>query len=75
VPGALAPPAPHLQTSPYLDLRAFREQEDEVLGTYGWVDKERGVVRIPIDEAMRLLVSRGVRAPTPPAPTGAEGSK
>ena len=72
-PGVLAPPAPHLQPSPAVDLQAFREQEDRILGTYGWVDKERQVVRIPIEEAMRLLVSRG-RPPTAPPPSVAFGA-
>src|SRR5262249_10127123 len=68
----LAPPPPHLQTGPALDLSAFREQEDRILGTYGWVDKEKEVVRIPIEDAMRLVVSRGVgpRAAPSPAPGG-----
>ena len=26
-----------------------------MLSSYGWVDRRRGIVRIPIDEAMRLL--------------------
>ena len=32
---------------------------NSVLGTYGWVDKDAGVVRIPIDEAMRITVRAG----------------
>jgi hypothetical protein len=80
-PGALAPPAPRLQSNPVLDLRAFREQEDRILGTYGWVDEERQVVRIPIEEAMRLLALRGIPpvAPRPgtakPAAKAAGGEK
>jgi hypothetical protein len=67
----LAPPPPLLQTGPPLDLRAFREQEDHILGTYGWVDKEKEAVRIPIEEAMRLVVTRGVGPLAPsPAPGG-----
>jgi hypothetical protein len=38
------------------DLAARRAQEDSLLATYGWVDSEKGVVRIPIDEAMKLVV-------------------
>ncbi len=75
-PGVLAPPAPHLQPRPALDLQAFRAQEDKILGTYAWVDEERGVVRIPIEEAMRLLVSRGIGAAAPkPAPSPAQGAR
>ena len=39
------------------DLRAA---EDAILDRYGWVDKNAGVVRIPIDEAMKLTVERGI---------------
>jgi hypothetical protein len=65
-PEAMTVPLPNLQTLPTLDLTAFRAREDSVLHSYGWVDKEAGVVRIPIEEAMRLLVERGM--PVVPAP-------
>ena len=64
----LAPPPPLLQTGPPLDLRTFRDQEDGILRSYGWVDKEKDVVRIPIEEAMRLVVSRGVGPLAAPSP-------
>ena len=54
------PPEPRLQTNPREDLRALREREDAVLNSYGWVDKTAGVVRIPIDEAIKLTVQRGL---------------
>src|SRR6476620_10829026 len=53
------PPEPRLQTNPREERRDLQAQEDAVLGSYGLVDKERGVVRIPIDEAMKLIVQRG----------------
>ena len=57
------PPEPRLQTNPRQDLLDLRAGEDAVLNTYGWVDKTDGVVRIPIDEAMRLTVAaRAARA-------------
>ncbi|MEP7307753.1 MAG: hypothetical protein ABJA98_19805 [Acidobacteriota bacterium] len=56
------PPEPRLQTDPRGDLRDLRTHEDSVLGTYGWVDKAAGVVRIPIDEAMRITAQRGLPA-------------
>jgi hypothetical protein len=37
-------------------LKALRVREEEQLNSYGWVDEERGVVRIPIEQAMGLLV-------------------
>jgi hypothetical protein len=65
-PAALEPPAPHLQVTPERELAAFRAQEDAILGSYAWVDKDRGVVRIPIDEALRIVAQRGL--PTFPIP-------
>jgi len=70
-PEVMTVPPPNLQTLPTLDLQAFRAREDSVLHSYGWVDKEAGVVRIPIEEAMRLLVERGLATPAP-APVSPE---
>jgi hypothetical protein len=53
------PPEPRLQNTPLADYREFRAREDRVLSSYGWVDKEKGTVRIPIERAMELLVERG----------------
>jgi hypothetical protein len=50
-----APPEPRLQTSPPDDLKAFRAAEDARLETYGWVDRQAGIVRIPIERAMELV--------------------
>ena len=47
----------------------FRQHENAVLDQYGWVNKETGVVRLPIADAMKLAVERGlpVRAQQPAA--------
>ena len=60
--GDRLPPEPRLQTNPREDLRTLRAKEDELLGSYGWVDKNAGVVRIPIEDAMKLTVERGLPA-------------
>lgn len=52
------PPEPRLQTAPSAELRRMREHEEAVLSSYGWVDRDRGVARIPIERAMDLLVER-----------------
>ena len=62
--GQRVPPEPRLQTDPRQDLANLRAKEDEQLGSYGWVDKNAGVVRIPIDAAMRLTLERGLPART-----------
>jgi hypothetical protein len=54
------PPEPRLQQTPALDLKAMRAAEDQLLTSYGWVDRQKGVVRIPIDRAIGLLAQRGL---------------
>ncbi|GIW40243.1 MAG: hypothetical protein KatS3mg076_0820 [Candidatus Binatia bacterium] len=51
------PPEPRLQPEPIRDLEELRRAEDELLGTYGWVDRERGIVRIPVERAMELVLA------------------
>lgn len=56
------PPTPRLQTQPFKDVYLLRQSERRTLQTYGWVDRENGIVRVPIREAMRLAVERGLPA-------------
>jgi hypothetical protein len=58
------PPAPRLQAEPVKDLNQLRATEDRILNSYGWVDRANGVVRIPIDRAIDLIVTNGL----PPKP-------
>jgi len=60
--GQRVPPEPRLQTNPREDLRELREAEDRILTTYGWVDRNAGAVRIPIEQAMKVVVQRGLPA-------------
>ena len=65
-------PEPRLQVAPQDDLATFRAREDEELKTYEWVDRKAGVVRIPIEKAMDLLVRKGLPVrgdPNAPKPT------
>jgi hypothetical protein len=41
-------------------MRELRARQELLLNGYGWVDREKGVARIPIDEAMRIVVERGL---------------
>ena len=52
-------PGPGLQFNSPDELQKLRAREDELLGTAEWIDRERGVARIPIEEAMRIVVERG----------------
>lgn len=57
-------------------LRQLRTHEKQVLEHYGWVDKNQGIVRLPITRAMELLAEQPARiapsgaAPIAPAPAG-----
>jgi hypothetical protein len=53
--GPREPPAPRLQADPHADLEALRARDGRILGTYGWVDRDAGIARIPIARAMELL--------------------
>jgi len=53
------PPGPRLQTDPEGELEAMRHEMAQRLGSYGWVDEGAGIVHLPIDKAMALLVERG----------------
>jgi len=54
------PPEPRLQIDPRDDLSNMRQAEEQVLNSYSWVDRNGGIVRIPIDQAMKLIVERGL---------------
>jgi hypothetical protein len=62
-------PNPKLEEDERGQLNGIRQQEDETLYSYGWIDEKAGTVRIPIDRAMELTVQRGL----PVRPQGAVG--
>lgn len=57
-PPAQVPEDPRLQLSPAFELRQHRERERQILSTYGWINRSRGVVRIPIEKAMEQEARR-----------------
>ncbi len=62
--GLKEPPAPRLQTAPLKDLQDLRARDAAALHAYAWVDREAGVVRIPIARAIEVLAERGLPART-----------
>lgn len=46
-----------IYAEPQLDVKMVKAQQLELLASYGWVDREKGVVRIPIDRAMEMVVA------------------
>ncbi len=52
------PPEPRLQVRPIRDLRELHEAENNILDHYGWIDRNAGVVRIPIARAIEVLAEK-----------------
>jgi hypothetical protein len=67
-------PQPQLQQTPVLDLRAIRAEEDQVLNSYAWMDQAKGVVRIPISQAIDILAKRGLPSRPQPGVQSAAGN-
>jgi hypothetical protein len=53
-------PQPELEVHPGAGLARLRRAEETDLNTYGWVDRNSGIVRVPIDRGMQLLLQRGL---------------
>jgi hypothetical protein len=60
-------PQPRLQTLPVPDLAEYRAAEQKRLESYNWIDKEKGIVSVPIEEAKKKFLEQ-VKA------TGIEGA-
>jgi hypothetical protein len=80
-------PNPKLEEDERGQLNNVRLKEEETLASYGYIDKNAGTVRIPIDRAMDLIAQRGLpvrsqsatgeapAAPSKPAPETKKGPK
>lgn len=63
------PPEPRLQIDPTVDMDAYRAREQALLSSYGWSDREAATARIPIDRAIDLYTTGGLRAALTLRPT------
>lgn len=68
-PRRFGAPAPLLQTAPQVERANYFAEKARLTGSYGWVDRQAGIARIPVDEAMRLLAARAATN-KPAAPAG-----
>lgn len=72
--GAL-PPEPRLEVEPGRLLQRQRAIDEALLNSYGWLDRELGIVRIPVARAMEVLAERGLPVRRQPAaPEGDMGT-
>lgn len=56
------PLSPQLQVHPHQDLQNYCAVQQREVTTYGWVDQQGGVIRVPIDRAMDMVLARGLPA-------------
>ncbi|MGI8922556.1 MAG: hypothetical protein ACR2HJ_00715 [Fimbriimonadales bacterium] len=54
------PVAPVLQPEPGIDMAKFKVSEQGRADHYGWVDKEKGIVHIPIERAIEITAQKGL---------------
>lgn len=66
------PPPPRIQSNPALDMQSYLQSQQSLLNSYGWIDRQNGIVRLPMDRAMELLLERGL--PTRAANTQQSGA-
>jgi hypothetical protein len=64
-------PGPRLLTNEYAVLEENRRSEEQRLNGYGWTDESAGVAHMPVSEAKKLILERGlpVRGGDPIDPT------
>lgn len=56
---------PQLQTNDVGDLAKLQAKQRGRLGDYAWIDRGKGIISIPIEEAMKRTVARGTDAYAP----------
>ncbi len=61
-PAPTLPAGVQLEALPAVNYQKFLADEEAQLDSYGWVDKTRGTVHIPINRAMDLIVSQNLPA-------------
>ena len=60
------PPEPKLIVDEPHDLASVRKQEEQILDSYGWIDKGGGLIRIPVARALDLVAKEGLPSRSQP---------
>jgi hypothetical protein len=72
------PPEPRLEAAPNTldtkkqlfdsqDVETVKQDGEQQLNNYGWVDDKNGIVRIPIKDAMKMIVEKEKESQTAPS--------
>lgn len=59
--------------TPPKEMKEWRAAEMDRLSHYGWVNQEKGVVRVPIDQAMEMMLKKGYPVKVSPIGLPASG--
>jgi len=59
-PPSLSADAPALEVTPLQDLQRFRRNNTQFVDSYGWIDRDRRTVRIPVARAIEALLRTGL---------------
>jgi hypothetical protein len=57
-PASVRVQGPPLESAPQVPRAAYEAEKARLLTGYGWVDKQAGIARIPVEQAMRMLAAR-----------------
>jgi hypothetical protein len=57
-PGGARAAAPELLTAPQPERAAYFAEKQRAIDGYGWVDRQAGIARIPVTEAMLLMAAQ-----------------
>lgn len=58
----MIPSGPLLQVRPHQELQDYCRAQQQEVNTYAWINQPSGVVRIPIDRAIELILAKGLPA-------------
>jgi hypothetical protein len=56
----LLPPAPRLESSSAQEFPSLHATQEAELNSYGWINRQKGVVHIPIERAMELIAKNNL---------------
>ena len=56
------PPPPKLEANPTAENEESAVAERRLLESYGWIDRDAGVVRVPVERALELVLQEGLPA-------------
>jgi hypothetical protein len=79
------PLGPQLQVNPRQDWLKYHDRQEQSLETYAWENRGAGIVRVPIERAMEVLLQKGLpvqnsnslpsASASTPAPSAPQGGK